>query len=237
MVGIFQSKTLKRVRSSLLLWTHCTYGSQLSLGLQKNPCKFLTKYIRHFFPCGSCDIQNQTWDLNNGLASTAAQKNICILITRQQSANLALPFCLATYQLCDIGKSNISRFGFFFYKTWIRELTSQVLTIIVVIKYVEQCAVLCSVASVVWDSVQPYGLQPARLLCPWDSPGKNPGAGCHALLQGIFLTQGSNPHLSSSTCISRQVTITTRATCCLTSMLSGSVIAFHPSYIRIITII
>jgi len=28
-----------------------------------------------------------------------------------------------------------------------------------------------------------------------DSPGKNPGVGCHALLQGIFLTQGSNPSL------------------------------------------
>ena len=34
-----------------------------------------------------------------------------------------------------------------------------------------------------------------RLLCPWDSPGKNTGVGCHALLQGIFPTQGSNPHL------------------------------------------
>ena len=27
------------------------------------------------------------------------------------------------------------------------------------------------------------------------SPGKNPGVGCHALLQGLFLTQGSNPFL------------------------------------------
>jgi len=27
----------------------------------------------------------------------------------------------------------------------------------------------------------------------WDSPGKNTGVGCHALLQEIFLTQGSNP--------------------------------------------
>ena len=32
-------------------------------------------------------------------------------------------------------------------------------------------------------------------LCPWASPGKNTGVGCHALLQGIFLTQGSNPGL------------------------------------------
>ena len=30
---------------------------------------------------------------------------------------------------------------------------------------------------------------PARLLCPWDSLGKNTGVGCHLLLQGIFLTQ------------------------------------------------
>ena len=31
--------------------------------------------------------------------------------------------------------------------------------------------------------------------CPWDSPGKNTGVGSHALLQGIFPTQQSNPHL------------------------------------------
>ena len=36
---------------------------------------------------------------------------------------------------------------------------------------------------------------PTRLLCPWDVPGKNTGVGCHFLLQGIFLTQGSNPGL------------------------------------------
>ena len=34
-----------------------------------------------------------------------------------------------------------------------------------------------------------------RLLCTWNSPGKNTGVGCHSLLQGIFLTQGSNPGL------------------------------------------
>ena len=34
-----------------------------------------------------------------------------------------------------------------------------------------------------------------RLLCPWDSPGKNTGVGCHALLQGVFPTQGWNSHL------------------------------------------
>ena len=48
------------------------------------------------------------------------------------------------------------------------------------------------VCSVVSDSLRPHGLQPARPLCPWDFPGKNTAACFHFLLQGIFLTQGSN---------------------------------------------
>ena len=34
-----------------------------------------------------------------------------------------------------------------------------------------------------------------RLLCPWNSPGKNTRVCCHFILWGIFLTQGLNPHL------------------------------------------
>ena len=49
-----------------------------------------------------------------------------------------------------------------------------------------------SACSVMSDSLRPHGLQPFRLLCPWDFPGKNTGVGCHFLLQGSFLTQGSN---------------------------------------------
>ena len=44
-------------------------------------------------------------------------------------------------------------------------------------------------------SLRAHGLQPAGLLCPGDSPGKSTGVGCQVLLQGIFLTQGSNPRL------------------------------------------
>ena len=44
-----------------------------------------------------------------------------------------------------------------------------------------------------FNSLQPYDLQPTRLLCPWDSPSNNTGVGCYALIQGIFPTQGSNP--------------------------------------------
>ena len=49
--------------------------------------------------------------------------------------------------------------------------------------------------SVISDSLRPHGLQPARLLCPWDSPGKNTGVGCCAFLQWIFPNQRSNPGL------------------------------------------
>ena len=49
--------------------------------------------------------------------------------------------------------------------------------------------------SVVSESLGPHGLKPTRLLCPWDSPGKNTGVGCHFLLPAIFPTQGLNPSL------------------------------------------
>ena len=54
-----------------------------------------------------------------------------------------------------------------------------------------------SVASLLSNSLRPYGLQPFRLFCPWDSPGKNTGVGYHALPQGIFLIQGSKSSLLS----------------------------------------
>ena len=47
--------------------------------------------------------------------------------------------------------------------------------------------------SVVSKSLQSHGLQPARVLCPWYSPGKNTRVCFHFLLQGIFLTQDLNP--------------------------------------------
>ena len=46
-------------------------------------------------------------------------------------------------------------------------------------------------SSVMSDSSQSHWLQPARLLCPWNSPGKNTGVGSHSIFQRIFSTQGS----------------------------------------------
>ena len=70
-------------------------------------------------------------------------------------------------------------------------------------EYNELCMKACSNAkwkwkwscSVVSDSLRPYGLQPTRLLHPWDFTGKSAGVDCHFLLQGIFPTQESNPGL------------------------------------------
>ena len=60
------------------------------------------------------------------------------------------------------------------------------------------------VCSVVSDSLRPHGLQPVRLLCPWDSPGKNTGVGCHVLLQGIFPPKDQT-RISFVSCIGKQV--------------------------------
>ena len=54
------------------------------------------------------------------------------------------------------------------------------------------CVLSCLVVS---NSLRPHGLRSARFLCPWDASGKCPGIGCHFCLQGIFPTQGLNPHL------------------------------------------
>ena len=57
------------------------------------------------------------------------------------------------------------------------------------------------------DSSKPHGLQPTRLLHPWDFPGKSPGVGCHRLLRfGLqfhfiaphYMWMSSSFHLCSS---------------------------------------
>ena len=57
---------------------------------------------------------------------------------------------------------------------------------------VPECMISCFIHVQLLATLWVY---PARLLCPWDSPGKNTGVGCHAFLQEIFPTQESNPGL------------------------------------------
>ena len=62
-------------------------------------------------------------------------------------------------------------------------------------RFTPEITPVCSVTSVMSNCLESYGLQPSRLLNPWDSPDKNTGMCCYALLQRIFSTQGSNLHL------------------------------------------
>ena len=60
--------------------------------------------------------------------------------------------------------------------------------------HIQPCCSYCLVSKLCLTRLRPHGVLPARLLCPWNFPGKNTRVGCHFLLQGIFLTQGSNAH-------------------------------------------
>ena len=51
---------------------------------------------------------------------------------------------------------------------------------------------VCVTCSAVSDSLRHHGLQPSRLLCPWDSPGKDTGVACHSLPRRSARTQDSN---------------------------------------------
>ena len=51
----------------------------------------------------------------------------------------------------------------------------------------------CSLAQSCPTLLQPHGLQSARLLCLWDSPGKNTGVGYHFLFQGNLPDPGIEP--------------------------------------------
>ena len=55
------------------------------------------------------------------------------------------------------------------------------------------CVYVCVSRSVMSNSMRPHGLQPSRLLCPWDSPDKDTAVGCHFLLQGVLPNPGIEP--------------------------------------------
>ena len=64
----------------------------------------------------------------------------------------------------------------------------------------ECCAVLCLVAQSSPTLCKPMDCSPPGSSVHGDSPGKNTGVACHAILQGIFPTQGSNPGLLHCCC-------------------------------------
>ena len=72
-----------------------------------------------------------------------------------------------------------------FLREWTELILESVCTVVVVVVQSQ---------SPVWLFTTPWTVA-AHLLYPWGFPGQNPGVSCRSLLQGIFLTQGSKPHL------------------------------------------
>ena len=85
--------------------------------------------------------------------------------------------------------------SYYIYQSWCTPKTNTIYTSIIC----QQKHCMLSHFSPV-DSLWPYGLWPTRLLCPWNSPGKNAGVSCHTLLQGIFQTR-TKPGLLHSLCL------------------------------------
>ena len=84
------------------------------------------------------------------------------------------------------------------------------------------CILCCSGVS---DFLWPHGLKPARPLYPWNFSGKNTGAGCHFLFQGIFPTQKLN-HVSCIFCIAGGFFICWAITMCET-IISHNYVFFY----------
>ena len=95
-----------------------------------------------------------------------------------------MAFCSICTYLCNFLK-------IYLYHRIIKRFGTSVIFFISALSPVVICRCSCQVASVLFDSVQSRRRQPTRLLCPWDSPGKNTGVGCHFLLQCIKVKSGS----------------------------------------------
>ena len=86
--------------------------------------------------------------------------------------------CFGEKKVCQVSYFCIISFLFFFFFFLYKVIGFQIGEVALLVK-----GCCCSVASVMSDFVQPHRWQPTRLLCPWDSPGKNTGVGCHFLPQ------------------------------------------------------
>ena len=102
-----------------------------------------------------------------------------------------IPFCSKVYNSLDLSQ-NVSNALANSFTSFYFSLKSQFTSILkgyCLLLTFQEDAYACLVASVVSNCLRPHGPWPARLLCPWDSPGKNIGVGCHFLLQIQITTE------------------------------------------------
>ena len=84
--------------------------------------------------------------------------------------------------------------------------------------------------SVVSDSWRPHGLQPTRLFCPWDFPGKSTGVGCHCLLRFNVLAIVNSAAINFGVCVSFSIMFFSGHM--PSSRIVGSYGSFIPSFLR-----
>ena len=129
-----------------------------------------------------------TCDVGSGNSFYSFYSRICFLKWEDSSQEAFLTknelWILLTYDDAYVGIAMII--------SYISSAGSQALKLRIL---VSMCVCVCT-RSVV-HSLWPHRLYLARLLSPWDFPGRNIGVGSHSLLQGIFPIQGLNPHLLS----------------------------------------
>ena len=114
------------------------------------------------------------------MASTGYQVNHCCLSRSFLKSYFNVLICISQHI-----------FTYFFNFFW----HYQFIILFSLIRLVFLCWFCVLSRSVMSDSLWSQGLQPARLICPWNFPGKNTRVGCHFQLPWIFLTQGLNPCL------------------------------------------
>ena len=98
----------------------------------------------------------------------------CSQLVRCTGDNLTCVWCLKWRHSCGNGVFNL----------WNLMLSPGVCVCACVCACMHACTCTHASHSVVSDSLPPHGLQPAKLLCLWNSPGKNTGVGCQSLLHG-----------------------------------------------------
>ena len=178
--GILQARTLEWVAVYMCLFVYCQ-----SPGDRNSEFIFYFMfYIFHGDKDSSLHLKSLGTNLLKGETSKTVQVNSSEMF-RSPCARYCAKHRRITYNRPESLLSRVQKLvGKTDCKQWHRIIAS--ITILYIM------FPLCMKVEVLITQSCPALSDPTRLLCPWNLPGKNTRVGCHSLLQGIFLTQGSN---------------------------------------------